>query len=153
MTKQSTANVKTSSSLYGQRSEAARKQFGRHLRRLMIERNLSQSDLARIALEKGDDQRYMVSKWLNGKSLPSTESLGRLAKALDLEPSDLLPFELQASQGSDVIGITFYDLPDHPGMMGVSVNKIIPVKDAEKVLAFFHELDVKPKAKPKRKHA
>ena len=145
----------TSQQVFDRRNSSLRKQFGRRLQAVMHERNMSQSDLTRLVF--GDNsKRPTVNKWINGISLPNTESIALLAKALDVEPTDLLPFNIEAMPNvHEAIGIFIYELPGQPGLTGVAINKVIASEDAQKVLEFFTKLsqDATAKAKPKRKSA
>jgi transcriptional regulator with XRE-family HTH domain len=64
-----------------------KQEFGRRVYRLMIEKGWNQSELARQA----GLTRDAISKYINGLSLPAPQSLEGLAKALDVEPTELLP--------------------------------------------------------------
>ena len=61
--------------------------FGRRVYRLMLAKNMNQSDLARAA---GMD-RNRVSSYVRGQSLPTGLFLKKLADALGVKPTDLLP--------------------------------------------------------------
>lgn len=65
----------------------SKEDFGRRVYRLMLAKNMNQSDLARAA---GMD-RNRVSSYVRGQSLPTGLFLKKLAEALGVKPTDLLP--------------------------------------------------------------
>ena len=73
--------------------------FAKRLQQLMDERELSQSDLAakiwgRNTSSEGKNVargRDRISVWVNGKNIPDTKNLSKLAKALGVKVSDLIP--------------------------------------------------------------
>ena len=62
-------------------------EFGRRLYRLMLNKGWNQSELARQA----DLPRYAVSVYIRGKSLPTPPNVKRLAAALGVSETALLP--------------------------------------------------------------
>jgi transcriptional regulator with XRE-family HTH domain len=73
--------------------------FSKRLQQLMHERELTQSDLAakiwgRTKSSEGKNVargRDRISVWTNGKNIPDTKNLNKLAKALVVKVSDLIP--------------------------------------------------------------
>lgn len=61
--------------------------FGRRLYRLMLDKNMTQSDLSRLA----GLSRMRISSYVRGQSLPTPLFLKKLSEALGVEPTDLLP--------------------------------------------------------------
>lgn len=83
-------------------TQALYNEFGRRLQSAMIAKGWSQSELARRAdallpeaspgQKQGNDfRRDLVSHYITGKHIPSPTNLDALAKALEIEPEDLLP--------------------------------------------------------------
>lgn len=60
--------------------------FGRRVYRMMLDKGMTQSDLARAA----GLERNRVSTYVRGVSLPTGLSLTKLANALGVKPTDLL---------------------------------------------------------------
>ena len=60
--------------------------FGEVLRSLRKKQKLTQEDLA----ERCDSDRVVVSNWENGKRVPLITTVFRIAKALELSPSELI---------------------------------------------------------------
>jgi transcriptional regulator with XRE-family HTH domain len=74
-------------------------EFAKRLKQLMAQRDLTQSDLAakiwkRYVNTEGKHVargRDRISVWVNGKSVPDTKNLAKLAKELGVEVSALMP--------------------------------------------------------------
>jgi transcriptional regulator with XRE-family HTH domain len=91
--------------------------FAKRLRGMMDERGLSQSDLAARIWDRyvNTEGKYVargrdrISVWLAGKSEPSKGNLEKLAKALGVEPSELIaapakgPRALRLEAGGQII--------------------------------------------------
>lgn len=71
----------------------SKEDFGRRVYRIMLAKGMNQSDLARAA---GID-RNRVSSYVRGQSLPTGLFLKKLAEALGVKPTELLP-EAMASE-------------------------------------------------------
>jgi transcriptional regulator with XRE-family HTH domain len=73
--------------------------FAKRLQHFMAERELTQSDLAakiwgRAVNTEGKNVargRDRISVWTNGKNIPDTKNLSKLARALGVKVSDLIP--------------------------------------------------------------
>ena len=68
--------------------------FGQKLKRLREEKGFSQQSLA----EQAGVNKMLISKYETGRSTPSMENLGRIAKALDVTV-DYLVFDNVPSKG------------------------------------------------------
>jgi transcriptional regulator with XRE-family HTH domain len=74
-------------------------EFAKRLRKLMAERELTQSDLAakiwdRYVNTEGKNVargRDRISVWVNGKNIPDAKNMEKLAKVLRVKLSDLAP--------------------------------------------------------------
>ena len=64
------------------------KAFGVHLRQLREEKMLSMQKLADLA----DVAKSTLYRFENGKMVPTLDAIVSIAKALDIEPSDLTRF-------------------------------------------------------------
>lgn len=73
--------------------ELVKKAFARRLYKLMVEKNMTQSEVARRAGVK----RGLMSTWYNAVSLPSPLNLANLANVLDVSPEELLPEQDRAT--------------------------------------------------------
>lgn len=65
------------------------KKFGLHLRKLRLDRKMSQIDLA----YKGEFDRNYIGMLERGERNPSLKNLKRLSQALDISLIELLNFE------------------------------------------------------------
>lgn len=123
-----------------------RPDFVEKLRKLMHERRLSQSGLARkIWGETKDPRGYKVARnrdrisaWLAGRSVPDHENLGRLSDALGVQPDDLMPAQDRPSaSGRSVYGppeITITSVAGASnGMVLLQVNKMVSMPVALQV--------------------
>jgi transcriptional regulator with XRE-family HTH domain len=70
----------------GSENQSVDEQFGRVLRQFRKERGLSQEDLA---FESGYHRTY-ISLLERGKKSPSLKTIFQLAKALNIEPSEII---------------------------------------------------------------
>lgn len=70
----------------GARSAAEKEAFARRVYKLMLDKNLTQSDLAR----KAGLERNRISSYVRGVALPTGLYLKKLADALGVNPTDLL---------------------------------------------------------------
>lgn len=74
---------------------AAKQQFAKNLRSLLIARNMTQSDLARLAgdhLPKGATfGRDLISNYVLGRNFASDMHLNAMCKVLKVKPEDLDP--------------------------------------------------------------
>jgi transcriptional regulator with XRE-family HTH domain len=74
--------------------DVIRQEFGRKLRRLLMEKGLTQSEFARLAAKHTNDgqfRRDLVSSYIHGRFAPSPKNLYAMAQTLDMEPEELLP--------------------------------------------------------------
>lgn len=82
----------------------SKEEFGRRVYRLMLAKNMNQSDLARAA----DIDRNRISSYVRGQSLPTGLFLKKLADALGVKANDLLP-EAMATEAPPPYQITAID--------------------------------------------
>lgn len=100
VSKRFTLNRKPAPLPVGAPDEAVRREFSRRLQDLMHQRGMNGSDLARAAAKHMPDKKFgkdMVSRYLRGLTKPYPVSLKAIAKALGVEPSDLMPQAAYAS--------------------------------------------------------
>lgn len=126
-----------------------RPDFIEKLRKLMHEKRLSQSALARKIWGEIEDprgykvarNRDRISSWLAGKSTPDLENLNKLAVVLDVSPDELLPHTeplpgSHAQYGPPEITITSV-AGTSPGTVLLQVNKMVPMPVALKVASLL----------------
>lgn len=131
-------------------AKAIRGEFARRLQDAMIHRGWSQSDLARFAsqhlpkptpgqkLSNSGIGRHLISKYVAGVMLPNPVYLDAIAKALNLEPGDLMPAVVPGVR-NDPAPFEFRALPD--GRVFVRVAQPVSQQTALKILGFLTATD------------
>lgn len=114
-----------------------KQQFGQRVYEAMLERGWNQSELARQA----DLPRDSISVYIRGRSLPSALNLQKLAKALDVEPSDLLPSRTMNPIDHDFPSIQLQVSTRSPDTAFLRINRIVPLKTAIRVVSMLEGLD------------
>jgi len=74
--------------------DVVKREFGQRLRRLMVQKGLSQTELARAAAKFTPDKSFgrdLVSSYISGRYVPNPINLEALANALGVRPEELLP--------------------------------------------------------------
>lgn len=114
----------------------------------MVAKGWSQSELARRAnallsppargqKQNNDFRRDLVSHYINGQHLPSAPNLAILAKALGVDPSDLLPRAAFPEAGLSPFAMT--TLSD--GRVNLRVNRTLTSETAMKIAALLAKED------------
>lgn len=111
--------------------------FARRLYTLMLGKGWRQAELARRAGLPRDS----VSTYIRGKTLPTTTSATKLARALGVEPTELLPYAVEnnpAARGGPV------DLPELnltivEGKAFLQINQYMPTDLAMKMIGLLNE--------------
>lgn len=89
----------------GEMAATPAEQFSRRVRELMLKKGWTQSELARRAsvhMPSGGIDRQLISAYLRGKHLPHQGRLEAVAKALEVDPFDLVRSPMVAWMGSGV---------------------------------------------------
>lgn len=127
---------------------AIRGEFARRLQDAMIHKGWSQSDLARFASrhlpkpapgqKRGNSgiRRDLISKYIGGVMLPNPVNLDALAKALGVEPGDLMPTVVPGVR-NDLAPFELRALPD--GRVFVRVAQTMSQQTALKILGLLTE--------------
>lgn len=74
--------------------DVIKREFGQRLHRLLVQKSMSQTDLARAAAKFTSDKRFgrdLISSYVNGRYVPSPVNLEAMAKALGVSAEDILP--------------------------------------------------------------
>lgn len=127
----------------------SRQEFARRLQAAMLRRGMNQAALARRAFGTLTDKRgYEVPKgkdslsgYLSGKRLPGPTKLAMLARALDMEPEELLPNALAAAADKEHLSFSMRELAGHPGNVWVTLDRLLPTTVAVKIAAMIAEAD------------
>ena len=133
-------------------TEALKAEFARRLEARRIAKHWNQSELARRASmflpktgKKADTTigRDSISHYSRGKTLPRPEVLDALAKALDCEPSDLLPPHNVPSTVNAPPARRMTWLPD--GKICIMINEVVEAETAMAVLACLDKAHDRPR--------
>jgi transcriptional regulator with XRE-family HTH domain len=116
--------------------------FSRRLHEIMIEKGLSQSDLARkIWGTIENNQGYTVAKnrdrisvWLRGEVIPDARNMKMLAEALDTELEDLAPDIMAATVDRESPEISMNMIAGHSDKVHLHINKLLPFVLASKIV-------------------
>lgn len=131
-------------------SKAALKEFSIKLQRLMVERNISQSDLARVVWGERVDpktgynvakNRDAISNYLRGTRMPEPRNLAKIATALGVEPDELAPEVIPSGEASGPAELSVTQLPKHPNKVLLEIHKVVPFSTASKIMALLVEPD------------
>lgn len=106
-----------------------KQQFGKRLYRLMLAKGWHQSELARQA----DMPRDSVSVYIRGKSLPTPQSLKRLADALGVKEEELLPNHVESAIDEDNPSFEMKVSPNAPNLAWIRVNRLVTLPTAVKI--------------------
>lgn len=117
--------------------------FGDRLQRILDERGLTHSDLARAMFGTVTDERgYTVAKnrqvirrYLTGMSEPSRATKAKMVKALGCRWSDLFPSDDQINMPGSGIVVT----PERGGRLKLEVSIVLPKAVAEQVIDLLRD--------------
>lgn len=112
-----------------------RRQFADKVYKAMIGKGWYQSELAR----RSGLTRDQISTYVRGKALPESESLVKLAGALDVPPEELLP-QHPAGRGPVTMAATeFRSLPGAKGKVWLHVDRAIGTATALKIVELIEK--------------
>jgi len=119
--------------------------FAQRLRRLRMDRDMSQSDVARAVWGTTTDSRgyevarnrERISAYEQARSLPEPRSLELLAKALDVEPQDLSPELAGDEVGRQPAAVSMTMAEGQPDKVHLHVNTIASFEVASKVISLL----------------
>lgn len=113
--------------------------FAANLRRIMDQRGLNQSDVARLAFDdvyKPPGAKYVqvkgrdrISIYLRKGALPSRNTLLEIAKGLGVHPDELLPNYSDcrlSAQAAPAAPLSIAAMPHRPGYSHVVINLAVP---------------------------
>ena len=123
--------------------EDVRREFARRLSAMLIEKELSHSDLARKMYGNRPDGsargRDNIGMYIQGKSMPRTERMAKLAKALGCEIEDLVPVQSMPSVGPATSPVSIVQLPEDPDRCVLRVNQEVSFDTAIAVRQLLKE--------------
>lgn len=109
--------------------EQVRKEFSTRLRRALHIKRWKQIDLAREA-KIGRDS---VNSYVRGRMLPSPDKLDKIAKALRMEPQELMPSHTETLAERDNPPLEIRQTTDGSGMVWIKVNQQVTLDQASKI--------------------
>jgi transcriptional regulator with XRE-family HTH domain len=128
--------------------ESKNQTFAKRLYHALLERGMTQSDLARKIWNetrvdnRGYDQtvgKDRVSSWIRGRSMPEPHNLIKIAKALNMSPEDLAPNLTASAIEQETPEIQITVIHNHPNKVLVKLNKILPFDVATKIMNLVNE--------------
>lgn len=122
-------------------------QFAKRLHRLMIDKQMSQSDLARRVWGSTTDGRgYDVAKnrdrisvYLKGQAIPDQKNLNRLAQALSVPVEDLAPDVVASNAQKENPEVQMTAIAGSTDKVYLRVNKLVPMALAAKIIGLLSE--------------
>tara|TARA_X000001036_G_C20661708_1_gene799174 strand:+ start:121 stop:525 length:405 start_codon:yes stop_codon:yes gene_type:complete len=112
-----------------------KQEFAKRLYKIIVARNLTQSELARLA-EVGRDS---ISQYVRGMSIPKPKTLVKIAEALKVEPEELFPNYQAASVEEELPEQNFKGVTGDPEHMWVRLNIKLPKAKALEVMRIINE--------------
>lgn len=111
-----------------------KQQFGKRLYRLMVDKGWTQSELARRA----DLPRDAISVYVRGKSLPTPQSLTKLAAALSVSEVQLLPNHAESAIDEDNPSFEMKASPNSPNVVWLRVNRLVTMQTAVQIAGLLN---------------
>jgi transcriptional regulator with XRE-family HTH domain len=113
----------------------------------MVDRGMSQSDLARAVWGKDVDSRgYDVAKnrdristYLKGNAVPTPANMAAIAKELGVEVSDLAPDVTASAIDREQPAISVTMIAGHPDKVHLQINKLVSMIVMSKIMALLTE--------------
>lgn len=131
--------------------DAAVKEFGRRLEQALRDRDMSQSDLARMVWggqTRVDSRGYeapvgrdRISAYVNGTNAPDPRTLDAIAGALGVPVSELAP----GLNNVETPTWVQMDYDSKTGMAYLTLGKVLPLNVAVKITDLIWEAEGKPK--------
>jgi transcriptional regulator with XRE-family HTH domain len=106
-----------------------KQEFGKRLYGLMLAKGWHQSELARQA----GIARDAVSVYIRGKALPTPLNRDRLAKALSVDPDELLPNHIESAIDEDMPAFEMKVSSSAPGTAWLRVNRLVRTSTAVRI--------------------
>ena len=127
-------------------------EFARRLHKIIVDRGISPSDLARKvwgSIDQVDNKtgrvvnaarnRDRISVYLKGKGFPDPKNLAKIAKALNVEPMDLAPDIATAAIEREVPEMNMTMIAGHEDKALLRINKLMPVDVAIEVMRLIRD--------------
>lgn len=120
-------------------------EFSRRLNKLMLDKGMKQSDLARQVWGTQTDKRgYEVARnrdrisvYLSGRGYPDPVNLAKIADALGTTPEDLAPNITAATVEREKPEILMSAISGHSDKVLLRVNKLVPLSVAAEIVGIL----------------
>jgi transcriptional regulator with XRE-family HTH domain len=131
-------------------TKSLKAEFARRLQAAMIRRGWNQSELARRASQylpkpvPGQKRgkaigRDLVSHWVRGQMLPGPANLEATARALGVQPADLMPMGAPSVAHSDIVPMELRQQTD--GRTYIRLNRTVSNETAMKIMGLLNTED------------
>lgn len=120
----------------------SKQEFGRRLYNAMLRKGWTQSELAR----RSDVKRDSVSTYVRGVSLPGPLNLKKLAAALEVSESELLPNHIEAAIDEDVPSLELKISSSDSRVAWLRVNRLVSTSAAVQIVEILNS-DELPEAR------
>lgn len=117
-----------------------RQESAKRLCRLMLKRGWNQSGLARRA----DLPRDSVSTYTRARVMPTPQSAERLARALGVTASELMPNRVESAIEEDTPSLEMKVSVNAPQKAWLRVNRLVSLATAAKVIGLIEAEDHNP---------
>lgn len=114
-----------------------KQEFARRLYNLMMNKGMRQADLARAA----DLKRDSVSTYIRGVVFPTPANLTKLARALGVSETELLPNYMESAIEADNPSFEMRVSSGQPGKSWVRVNRLVTTTTAVKIAELLEHDD------------
>lgn len=125
--------------------------FGDRLHRILLEKEMTQSDLARKVWNetRTDARGYEVvvgkdsiSRYIHNRATPDPLTLKKIAEALKMAPEDLAPELVAGSKGTtSQPEVRIESLAGHSGKVLLQIRRAVPLDTAVKIASILSESD------------
>lgn len=113
----------------------SKQEFGKRLYKLMLGKGWNQSELSRQA----NISRDSVSTYMRGVSFPERPNLERLAKALGVDPDDLLPNIVEMAIDEDAPSLELKISSNDQRIAWLRINRLVSTSTSMKVIELLNK--------------
>lgn len=106
-----------------------KQEFGQRIYRLMLANGWNQSQLAKRA----DLPRDSISTYIRGVTMPTPQSVKKLADVLNVEPHELMPNHVESAIEHDEPAIEIRASASAPGISWLRINRAVSTATALKI--------------------
>ena len=115
--------------------EVVKSEFAKRLYSAIMAKGWTQSEFARNC----DLARDAISTYVRGRSVPSPQSLEKMAKVLGMRPEDLMPNYYEAAHNRQDPTFELRAVPNEEGYMWLRLNMRLPKEVALKIFLMAQE--------------